>query len=179
MNYKGIAFFDMDGVLANCGHRLHFIEEGDYDSFYAAENIMKDSPIIAGLDLAELFSAQGYKIVLITSRRESCRSATLRWLEEVIGRSSSPLYCILAGQNLYMRSDGDLRKSWEVKKDLLQKAIEENKDEFSAALCRFGCNYFVDDYPNNCKMVKESFPYIQPIIFGLGRINDNSNIAIE
>lgn len=169
MRHNGIAFFDMDGVLANCGHRLHYIDEGDYDSFYADENIWLDALFGTGLTLLEMFKAQGYKIVIVTSRRESCRAATLRWLDDA-------LMTYFKSEDLYMRSNGDLRKSWEVKKDLLEKALQDNMKSYNSS----GLNFFVDDYPKNCQMVAENFSdKIQPIIFGLGRINDDDNIQIQ
>ncbi len=36
--------FDIDGVLADCSHRLHYIQgdDKDYDKFYSDEEILKD-----------------------------------------------------------------------------------------------------------------------------------------
>lgn len=160
MEYKGIAFFDVDGVLADCKHRLRFNDEKDYDSFYSDENILLDSRIDAGINLLENFNSLGYKIVLITNRRESCREATMEWLRRYF-------YIYVDSEDLYLRPDDDHRKSWEVKRDLVNKAIDHNKETFE-----YGMNYFVDDYPANCKMVEESFKGIKPIIFGCGRLNE-------
>lgn len=40
--------FDIDGVLADCSHRLKYIqgEDKDYDSFYSYDEILKDKPIL-------------------------------------------------------------------------------------------------------------------------------------
>ena len=79
--YNGIAFFDMDGVLANCKHRLKYADK-DYDNFYAPENIAKDAPIQSGIELLRLMVAAGKKIVIITSRREMCHETTRQWLHD-------------------------------------------------------------------------------------------------
>lgn len=157
-DYTGIAFFDIDGVLANCKHRLHFNEEKDYDNFYSDENILSDTLIKSGAILRKMFEDAGYKITFITNRRNECREATWRWLQA---------HKLITNKNteLYMRGFGDYRKSWDVKKDLLINAIEDNMDLYLKEN-----NYFIDDYPENCMMVEENFANIKPIIFGCGRL---------
>lgn len=158
----GIAFFDIDGVLANCRHRLHYIEEGDKDGFYDDKNVLKDTLFDSGATLLRMFEDSGYKIIFTTSRRESCRRATLEWLDK---KKLVKKY----NAGLYMRSTGDYRKSWEVKKDLLVEAIENNEDLYLK-----GQNYFIDDYPKNCEMVEEYFrKSIKPILFGCARLNED------
>ncbi len=41
--------FDIDGVLADCSHRLHYIQgdNKDYESFYSYDEVLKDMPILA------------------------------------------------------------------------------------------------------------------------------------
>lgn len=160
MKYKGIAFFDIDGVLADCRHRLHYNEEKDYDNFYSDENILLDTPIRAGISLMEIFMVDGFKILIISNRRNVCREATMKWLGE-------NGLTWLKSEDLYLKGFGDTRKSWDVKKDLLFNAIEDNME-----LYRDGEKYFIDDYPQNCEMVENCFPGIKPIIFGCGRLND-------
>ena len=164
MKYTGIAFFDMDGVLANCRHRLKYVEADDYDNFYKPENIALDSVIIPGKKLEKTFLATGYKIVIITSRRSYCLEATMKWLKDN-GFSE------INEEDVYMRGFGDTRKSWEVKKDLLDNAIKDNMDLVMEART----NFFVDDYPENCKIVADHFMDIQPLIFGLGRLGDKGS----
>ena len=158
MNYRGIAFFDMDGVLANCSHRLKWADK-DYDKFYAPKNIAKDTPIQAGIDLFKMFRATGHKIIIITSRRTCSRTATMDWLDHYgldVDRA-----------DIYTRADGDHRKSWAVKLDLTEQAIQDNMDEYMS-----GRSYFIDDYPANCNVIAGKYASIQTIIFGCGRLND-------
>ena len=50
--------FDIDGVLADCSHRLKYIQgkDKDYDKFYSDEEIMKDRLI---LDITDIIIALG------------------------------------------------------------------------------------------------------------------------
>lgn len=161
MGYTGIAFFDMDGVLANCKHRLKFLErkEKDYDTFYSYYEVMKDTPNKAGVDLLKMFVATGYKIIIITSRRESCRDATYSWLK---------YWGIhIPNEDIYTRGFGDTRKSWDVKLDLMENAIQDNMDIYMS-----GRSYFVDDYAANCEVVSKRYSSIQALVFGCGRLRD-------
>lgn len=156
--YNGIAFFDMDGVLANCNHRLKYADK-DYDKFYAPQNIAKDAPIQAGIELLRLMIAAGKKIVVITSRREMCRESTRQWLQDNgIDIHTEDIYC---------RHPGDGRKSWDVKLDLTEQAIRNNMDDYLS-----GQSYFVDDYANNCVKIEKRYKSMQTIVFGCGRLDD-------
>ena len=86
--------FDIDGVLADCSHRLKYIqgEDKDYDKFYSDEEIMKDKPIETSrkiLDmLYELYVMEDFyrptefygKVIFITGRNEVCEEATCNWI---------------------------------------------------------------------------------------------------
>lgn len=160
MKYNGLVFFDMDGVLANCQHRIKYIRNNDYDSFYLPNNIKKDLPIKAGMDLLKMFVATGYKPVIVTSRREISRNATISWLK-YWGIDINP-------EDVYTRGFGDTRKSWAVKLDLTENAIQENMDIYMN-----GTNYFVDDYLANCQAIAGRYKSMQVLVFGCNRINDN------
>lgn len=81
--------FDIDGVLADCSHRLHYIqgENKDYDKFYSYDEVLKDTPI---LNLKRiLFNIQyaneegsEIDIKFITARNIKCITATAEWLEK-------------------------------------------------------------------------------------------------
>lgn len=159
-DYRGIAYFDMDGVLANCLWRLKFLDNGDYTSFYDPENIKKDTLIYDGRTLLNMYRNAGYKILIVTSRRESCRDATWEWLKK---------HDIdIPKENIYLRANDDTRKSWEVKKDLVKKA---NKDHMRDYLPLENAHFFVDDYPENCEAISQEFPSITTVCFGVGRMN--------
>lgn len=152
-HYKAILFCDLDGVLADCGHRLHFVGEGDKDKFYSKEEILKDRPIDEGFELVQMFAERGYKVIFISSRRESCREATVEWLSELDSR--------LADCDIYLKPAGDDREAWEVKEDLLADATLKNHELFVN-----GDHYFLDDYSKNCDMVRTVYKgTITPIHF--------------
>ena len=50
-----LVFMDIDGVIADCDHRLKYLENKDYDKFYSEEMMKKDQPIQIGLNLLEMF----------------------------------------------------------------------------------------------------------------------------
>lgn len=86
--------FDMDGTLADCSHRLHYVKflyketygapytkppkkSKDYDSFYKACG--GDTPIQWAIDLFKIVKRQGETLIL-TGRSEICRQETNDWL---------------------------------------------------------------------------------------------------
>nr|DAU47665.1 MAG TPA: hypothetical protein [Caudoviricetes sp.] len=122
--------FDIDGVLADCSHRLKYIqgEDKDYDKFYSDEEVMKDKPIEAGKKIIDmlynLYAMEDFyrptefygKIILLTGRNEVCEAATRIWVSRNILDNSS-LYSII------MRPKNDYRPAHEVKKSLIEKHI--------------------------------------------------------
>lgn len=70
--------FDIDGVLADVSHRLHFVEERpkDWDAFFAAA--VDDPPLAEGLALVQE-AARDCAVVYLTGRPERLRADTLAW----------------------------------------------------------------------------------------------------
>lgn len=147
---------DIDGVLADCSHRLHYLQEKDYDAFYANENLVKDKPIIEGIDLTHALKAlNGSYIILLTGRPERTRRMTEMWLE-----NNMVFY-----DRLLMREDGDYRPSPKVKTELLFKNMPHNM-----GFNPYFLGYFIDDDPKNVKAVCKAFPDITGITFGIERM---------
>ena len=71
--------FDLDGTLAETGHRQHFLERQprDWSGFFAASG--QDLPLDEGVRLA-LEAAVTCEVVYLTGRPERCRRDTLKWL---------------------------------------------------------------------------------------------------
>lgn len=105
--------FDIDGTLADCSHRLHFIQQTplDWENFYAA--CPADKPIRHMVDLAGQLAIYN-QIECWTGRPERIRPQTERWLLGYLGRSVSLLR---------MRADDDHRPDYEVKADYLTQSI--------------------------------------------------------
>jgi hypothetical protein len=74
-----IAVVDIDGVLADAGHRQHYVESlpKDWDAFFAA--VGDDAPIPAGLALVRDL-AMAHRVVLLSGRPERTRADTEAWL---------------------------------------------------------------------------------------------------
>lgn len=72
---------DIDGVLADAGHREHWLRQSppDWDAFFAACG--DDEPIEAGRESLAAALAEG-PVTLLTGRPERLRGATLSWLAE-------------------------------------------------------------------------------------------------
>lgn len=123
--------FDIDGVLADCSHRLKYIqgEDKDYDKFYSKEELWKDKPIKAGINILDAMNkfevmrdnprlTEFYgEVIFITGRNEICRDTTSNWLyNNILERPN-------VSHNLYMRPENDYRPAHEVKESLIEKHI--------------------------------------------------------
>ena len=107
---RPLAFVDIDGVLADVRHRLHFIERRprDWDGFFDAA---VDDPIHPeGIALVETLRAD-HEIVFLTGRPRRLAADTERWLtEHGVG-----------GHRLVMRPERDRRPAATVKLELIKE----------------------------------------------------------
>ena len=105
---RPLAVFDIDGVLADVSHRVHFLEQRvqDWRSFFA--EAVHDPALVDGVALA-LEAARECEVVYLTGRPERCRSDTLQWLREQA----------LPEGSLHMRPDRDHRPARRLKPKLL------------------------------------------------------------
>jgi phosphoglycolate phosphatase-like HAD superfamily hydrolase len=128
-----IVLVDMDGTLADVGHRLHFINQAarrkNWERFF--EGMDADMPIAEIADwVREL--AREYRIVIVTGRPEAYRERTIRWLE----RFGVPW------DEMHMRPDGDHRPDHIVKKQILD-SLGPRRDLIA---------FVIDDRPSVCDM---------------------------
>ncbi|WP_326701311.1 hypothetical protein OG909_30785 [Streptomyces sp. NBC_01754] len=109
------AVFDLDGTLADAGHRQHFLEgRRDWSAFFAAA--VDDPPLAQGVALARS-SAEECEVLHLTGRPERCRRDTLAWLEQQgLPRGS-----------LCMRRDDDRRPARHTKPEI-PKRLARNRD---------------------------------------------------
>ena len=100
---------DIDGVLADAGHRQHFLDPPwrDWDGFFAecgGDKVIEETKILLDLLSAHLM------IVLLTSRPTWIQKATTEWLDQ----------CQIAYDLLIMRPVGDFQASPGFKRDETQ-----------------------------------------------------------
>lgn len=121
--------FDIDGVLADCSHRLHFIqrEPKDWNNFFKTERILQDKPIQANVDLLLALTWRVGKdnILFVTGRKEEHREPTANWLYEKVFYAS-----YFPAHTLFMRKDNDFRPDWTIKKEIYENQIKDKYEVF-------------------------------------------------
>lgn len=153
-----VIFCDIDGVVADCSHRLHFLEDKNYDKFYSKEEMTKDVPIKSGAFLLNALYSSPYEcaIVFVTGRPYRTEEWTREWLIKKARFKSAEFATIL------MRKNHDYRPSDVIKVEAIKKFLNEN--------CYRGEYLFIDDDPKNVQAVEKSFPQIRGIVFGTERL---------
>lgn len=107
---RPLAVFDLDGTLADAGHRQHLLRRSprDWDAFFAAAP--DDPPLDEGVRLCRQ-AARECEIVYLTGRPERCRRDTADWLavrELPEGR-------------IFMRRNDDRRPARRTKLEILRR----------------------------------------------------------
>lgn len=111
---RQIAVIDIDGVLADVRHRLHFLEEKprDWTGFFAAA--VDDPPLEEGLIAARRL-AEAFTVVYLSGRPEHCRQDTLDWFTR---------YDVPEGE-LVLRKPGDRRPARLMKVEVLDRLSQQ------------------------------------------------------
>ena len=82
---KNTVIFDLDGTLADIEIRrkksIKLNGKMDWDVFFNAENIQLDLPNKPVIKIAQLFKADGFKIVIFSGRNDRSFFATKDWLK--------------------------------------------------------------------------------------------------
>jgi hypothetical protein len=126
MRFQFTVLVDIDGVVADCSHRLGFIEreKPDWDAFFeACSGDLPHIPMIRFLCELEQF-----RLIYVTGRPERTRAATEKWF----GLQGVPWDILL------MRKDGDHRPDHIVKLELAKEylpgvlAVVEDRDQVVA-----------------------------------------------
>jgi hypothetical protein len=107
---RPLAVFDLDGTLAETGHRQHFLERAprDWNGFFGAAH--RDTPLAEGVRMA-VEAAEECEVLYLTGRPERCRADTLAWLS-AHG---------LPGGRLRMRGASDRRPARVTKLEVLRE----------------------------------------------------------
>lgn len=153
-----IVISDIDGVLADCEHRLHYLKEKDYDKFYSEEEMLKDWPIKTGTFLLSALYRSPYDtaVVFLTGRPYRTEKWTRTWLREKAHFENAEFATIL------MRKDHDYRPSDIVKAEAISKYLDENPYR--------GEILFIDDDLKNVIAVERAVENCQGILFGTSRL---------
>ena len=109
-----IAVVDIDGVVADVRHRLHFLQTRpkDWTGFFAAATSDPVHP--EGLELVRRLT-DDHEVVFVTGRPDRLRRETVEWLETHD----------IAGHRVLMRADGDRRPAAQVKREILEAAARD------------------------------------------------------
>ncbi|MFE1963336.1 hypothetical protein [Streptomyces sp. NPDC059479] len=107
---RPLAVFDLDGTLAETGHRQHFLERAprDWAGFFAAAG--QDTPLAEGVRLV-LKVAEECEVMYLTGRPERCRADTVAWLAE---------HRLPEGR-IWMRRNDDRRPARTTKLEILRR----------------------------------------------------------
>lgn len=116
----GIIICDIDGTIADCEHRRHYVTDlpKNHDAFYAG--VKDDKPIWSVIALVQrLIAYEGSKteLVFVTGRPERCRTDTVEWLKGV--------HLYPSDYTLFMRKDGDYRQDHIVKQEILDYSMDK------------------------------------------------------
>lgn len=108
--------FDIDGVLADVRHRLHFLQHRpkDWDGFFGAAPA---DPVLTEGARAAAEAAESTTIVYLTGRPSRCRADTQQWL-----RDNG-----LPEGRLYMRPDRDRRPARFYKAETLRRIAADDE----------------------------------------------------
>lgn len=131
---SSVCIFDIDGTLANCDHRLHYVKNKpkNWDAFYS--ECMSDHVIWPAAEMLELFR-KNHLIYIVTGRPERNRDLTEFWL------NNNKIYF----DKLIMRGDRDFRKSPDYKSSVCDTIEAEGNKIFLAVEDREDCiNMFIN-----------------------------------
>jgi predicted kinase len=109
---KKIVICDIDGTLADCSHRLHYIqkEPKDWGSFLSEVEVLKDTPNEFIVKWLNVLYTEEYCIVIMSGRAiDKSGIGTVSWLRK----------CNIPYDFLFMRNRNDFREDYIVKEELL------------------------------------------------------------
>lgn len=107
------AVFDLDGTVSDCTHRVHLARDRQWEEFHAA--CVNDPPHIGEVMIAQAWANAGGVVAYNTGRTENYRTHTRMWLQQ---------HALPQGV-LFMRAEGDRRRSTEAKLEGLHKIEEQ------------------------------------------------------
>lgn len=120
---------DLDGTLADVGHRRRFIKGGKRDWKAFHEACIHDKPNGWCVRLILALRAAGYEIHLVSGRSHAVERLTLRWLARVFKGDLSGLHLDLLRPHGRLTKDTDLKREWlrRFGKDKVLFAVDDRK----------------------------------------------------
>jgi phosphoglycolate phosphatase-like HAD superfamily hydrolase len=113
-NFPKTVIFDVDGTLANCEHRIHWVRSKPKNWMAFNRAMQADTPHWDIVWLLRTFHSAGVTILIASGRSEDDRAVTENWLNNVANISG--LY-----SRLYMRASKDYRRDDIVKSEILDQ----------------------------------------------------------
>lgn len=109
---------DIDGVLADCTHRLKYIQkkQKDYDTFFS--EIPNDTPIQDKDFIKNIIKSYKGRLAIMTGRPWRTQEDTINWLYDNYDLNGVAF-------TLYMRLDSDHRPSPKAKADLIKELVND------------------------------------------------------
>ena len=119
---KNTIIFDLDGTLALIDKRREVSTKPngklDWGKFFNSTNIKLDEPNLPVIKMAQLFSEQGFNIVILSGRSNKTETATRSWLS----KNKVPF------NKLIMRDSetNHFTPDWVLKKNMLDEQLDIN-----------------------------------------------------
>ena len=111
-----LVLVDMDGTLADCSHRRHFIQNHNHDwDQFEGPLILTDEPRYPILNLVNILQRDGFTVVIISGRQiDRTGKNTVTWLEK---------HMAIPYRHIFMRNGGDSRPDNIIKKEILDALV--------------------------------------------------------
>lgn len=122
---KPLYIFDLDGTIALCEHRKHFLDTKDWRGFYAACH--EDVPNTAVIATMYNLCRSGADVWVFSGRSSEVRGKTLAWLAQHAPYISQPWE-----NTIVMRDEGDHRPDDELKQQYLDRMLTEDRERLVA-----------------------------------------------
>ena len=135
MEQKYVIIVDLDGTLAEIGHRMHFIRgkgKKDWKGFFSG--MSKDPVNVWCRELVLAMKASGCEIAVVTGRPDDYQADIDEWLKK------HGIPC----DRLFTRRAGDFRPDTVVKREILYRNFKSN-----------GILFVVDDRAETVKMWRD------------------------
>lgn len=154
---SAIIFCDIDGIWADCSHRLPYLKKKEYDKFYGA--CMADdaktltASIATGAFIRGVVRMYGRCLfLLLTGRPKRTCTLTRMWFKENYPHTFENLI----DNNILCRDDEDWRPAYQIKAELAANYLISDKLGESYALGETDI-YFIDDDPKVISYLHDHF----------------------